>query len=107
MDIKHGIPIKGFLWTTPVVTGLCVAISASSTYAATFALSQGQVEIAPISHSAFLWGATTEANTFAAASPEGKVAAIASASAQGMNTNLGGLHSIKHRVSRWVKDITI
>ncbi len=91
MKIKYDLGITGFLWKTPVVTGLCVAISASSTYAATFALSEAQVEIAPISHSAFLWGTATEANTFAAASPPGKVAAIASASAQGMNTNLGGV----------------
>ncbi|MGL4375102.1 MAG: PEP-CTERM sorting domain-containing protein [Microcoleaceae cyanobacterium] len=90
MDIKHGIAIKGFLWTTPVVTGLCVAISASSSYAATFALSEAQVKIDPISHSAFVWETTTEANTFAAASPQSHVAAIASATAQGMNINLGG-----------------
>jgi|JI9StandDraft_1071089.scaffolds.fasta_scaffold00385_12 hypothetical protein len=90
MKIKYDVGITGFLWTTPVVTGLCVAISASSTYAATFALSEAQVEIAPISHSAFVWETATEANTFAAASPQGKVAAIASANAVAMNTNQQG-----------------
>ena len=90
MKIKYDVGITGFLWTTPVVTGLCVVISASSTYAATIALSQAQVEIAPISHSAFVWETATEANTFAVASPESHVVAIASATAVGMNTPIGG-----------------
>jgi hypothetical protein len=90
MKIKYDVGMTGFLWTTPVVTGLCVAISASSSYAATFALSEAQVEVNPINHSAFVWETATEANTFAAASPQGKVAAIASADAQGMNTPIGG-----------------
>lgn len=86
MKIKYDVGMTGFLLTTPVVTGLCVAISASSTYAATFALSQAQVEIAPISHSAFVWETATQTNTFVA-SQEGKVAAIASATAVAMNSN--------------------
>jgi hypothetical protein len=91
MEIKYGIGMKGVLWATPFVTGLCVAIAPSRSYAATFALSEAQVEFNPINHSAFVWETATEANTFAAASPQGKVAAIASATAQGMNTNQGAL----------------
>jgi hypothetical protein len=90
MKIKYGIGMKGVLWATPFVTGLCVAIAPSRCYAATFALSEAQVEFNPINHSAFVWETATEANTFAAASPQGKVAAIASATAQGMNTPIGG-----------------
>lgn len=89
MKIKYGIGMKGVLWATPFVTGLCVAIAPSRCYAATFALSEAQVEFNPINHSAFVWETATEANTFVA-SQQGKVAAIASANAVAMNTNQQG-----------------
>jgi hypothetical protein len=89
MEIKYGIGMKGVLWATPFVTGLCVAIAPSSSYAATFALSEAQVEVNPINHSAFVWETATQTNTFVA-SQQGKVAAIASATAVGMNTNVRG-----------------